>query len=268
MIPAFELSRPTTLEEAIHDVADGGIPYVGGTELIAAMQIGLVAPPHLVDLKRVTELTGIRVTETGLSIGASTRHHEISGSADVQAHAPLLAKACSLLGNQRVRATGSIGGNICFADPRSDVTTVLFALKATVQLRSADGSRTVPIDEFVLGEMESDCQEGELLEAIHIPPARIGHVYVRHQPAEYPTVCIALVQSLDRTGAPVTIVVGAVGERPQVFEAPSLDRIDLDQILPGLDVIPDLNGSESYKRHLAGVFIGRAAAAMQENIDA
>lgn len=268
MIPAFELSRPNSLDEAIRQVSDGGVPYAGGTELVAAMQIGLVSPPHLVDLKRVPELAGIKVAAGELSIGATTRHRDIADSPEVQTHAPILANACGLLGNQRVRSTGSIGGNICFADPRSDVTTVLFALGASVTLYSAAGRRTVPIGDFVLGEMESDCQEGELLEEISLPTIESRQVYVRHQPAEYPTVCIALVQNREPAGAPVTIVVGAVGERPQLFTSPSLAEIDIDEILPQLDIIEDLNGSESYKRHLVGVFIGRAADEMKEKVNA
>jgi carbon-monoxide dehydrogenase medium subunit len=268
VIAAFELSRPTTLDEAVQYLANGGVPYVGGTELVAAMLIGLVAPPHLVDLKRVADLTGITVADGRLTIGAATRHHQIADSSDVGTHVPMLAAACSQLGNLRVRATGSIGGNICFADPRSDVTTCLFALDAQVNLYSANGRRTVPIDDFVLGAMESDCQEGELLEAIHIPIADNHHIYIRHQPTEYPTTCVALVVAKAQPEGPVKIVVGAIGERPQPFTAPSVDDIDLDAILPELDVIEDLNGSEDYKRHLAGVFIGRAVKKLKETIDA
>ena len=268
MIPTFELSRPVTLDEAVRYLADGGVPYVGGTELVAAMQLGLVAPPHLVDLKRVADLTGITVADDRLTIGAATRHDRIADSADVRARAPMLATACSQLGNSRVRATGSIGGNICFADPRSDVTTALFALDAQVSLYSADGTRTVPIEDFVLGAMESDCAEGELLTAVHLSITDDHHVYIRHQPAEYPTTCVALVVDKARPDGPVKIVVGAIGERPQPFTAPSVNDIDLDVILPELDVIEDLNGSEDYKRHLAGVFIGRAVTKLKETIGA
>lgn len=268
MIPDVAHSRPATLEDALRCLADGGAAYVGGTELIAAMHMGLLAPPHLVDLKRIAELRGVRTTSTHLTIGTATRHREVSASPDVRRHAPMLAKACSLLGNVRVRATGSIGGNICFADPRSDVNTALFALQAEVTLRSTEGQRRLPIDEFVLSAMETDRADDELLDAIHVPIADERMVYVRHQPAEYPTVCIGvLISRADPRGA-ARIVVGAVGERPQVFSTPSLDDIDLDAILPDLDVMEDLNGSDEYKRHLAGVFIGRAVAQLKETLDA
>lgn len=268
MLPTFELSRPTTLDEAVGCIADGGVAYVGGTELLAAMNIGLVAPERLVDLKRLGELNGITVDD-GLTIGASTRHHQIAASEDVRRHAPMLAEACSNLGNARVRATGSIGGNICFADPRSDVTTTLLALQADINLYSADATRTVPIDEFVLGAMETDCEPDELVRSVRVPSAAgRHHVYLRHQPTEYPTLCVALTLERDRPEGPVRVVIGAVCERPQAFTAASLDAIDADEWLTDLDVIEDLNGSEAYKRHLVRVFVGRATARMREIIDA
>lgn len=261
MLPSFRLSRPTTLDEVFGSLAEDGVAYVGGTELVAAMQLGLISPPHLVDLKRVPELSGIRVEDGSLVVGATTRHLDVADSALVRRDAPILAQACAELGNARVRATGTVGGNLCFADPRSDVSTALFALGASVRLRSAEGTRVVPIDEFVFGAMDVDLEEGELLDTVIVPVARTPQVYLRHQPTEYPTVAIALVQ---RDGLRVTI--GAVGERPQVFVVPSLDELVVDDLLRELEVIEDLNGSETYKRHLAGVFVKRAAANLKESI--
>ena len=262
MLPSFRLSRPTTLPEAFGLLADDGVAYVGGTELVAAMQLGLVSPAHLVDLKRIPALFGIRLEDDTLVIGAATSHDDVADSELVRRSAPILARACTELGNARVRATGTVGGNLCFADPRSDVATALFALGASVRLRSAASERVLPIDEFVLGAMDVDLEEGELLDSVLVPVTAAPQVYLRHQPAEYPTIAIALVAA----GEGLQITVGAVGEVPQRFTAPSLDELEIDAILPELDVIEDLNGSEPYKRHLVGVFVRRAAAELKESI--
>ncbi|MBB3042602.1 FAD binding domain-containing protein [Nocardioides sp. LMS-CY] len=264
LLPTFRLSRPATLPEAFDLLADDGIAYVGGTELVAAMQLGLVSPAHLVDLKRIPALGGIRLEGEVLVIGSAVRHVEVADSELVRRSAPILARACAELGNARVRATGTVGGNLCFADPRSDVATALFALGARVRLRSADGERVLPIDEFVLGAMDVDLDEGELLDSVLVPVTVAPQVYLRHQPTEYPTIAVALVS--DPEGLRVTV--GAVGEIPQRFAAPSLDELDVEAILPELEVIEDLNGSESYKRHLVGVFVRRAAAELKESNDA
>jgi carbon-monoxide dehydrogenase medium subunit len=262
LLPSFRLSRPTSLSSAFASLDEDGTAYVGGTELLAAMHLGLLAPAHLVDLKRVQELSGISRRGDRLLIGATTRHREVAASPLVAASAPVLRLACSQLGNPRVRSMGTIGGNLCFADPRSDVSTALFALQASLTLRSASGQRRLPIDEFVLGAMDVDLEDGELLESIEVPVASGAQVYLRHQPTEYPTVAVALVLS---DGA-LRVVVGAIAERPQVYTAPSLDQLSVDELLPQLEAMEDLNGSAEYKRHLAGVFVNRAAAALREGL--
>lgn len=262
MLPTFRLSRPTTLSEAFDLLADDGVAYVGGTELVAAMQLGLVSPAHLVDLKHIPTLAGIRLEGDTLVIGAATRHLDVAESELVRRSAPILARACAELGNARVRVTGTVGGNLCFADPRSDVATALFALGASVRLRSAGDERVLPIEEFIFGAMDVDLDEGELLDSVLVPVTVAPQVYLRHQPTEYPTIAVALVAGDEG----LRITVGAVGEIPQRFTAPSLVELDIEAILPELEVIEDLNGSEPYKRHLVGVFVRRAATELKESI--
>lgn len=262
MIPDFELVRPRSMDATLEALEQGGTPYVGGTELVAAMQIGLFAPPMLVDLKRVDDLHGIRVVGDVIRIAAATLHDEVAASDAVRLYAPILAQACTQLGNQRVRATGSIGGNVCFADHRSDVVAVLFALHASVVVRSSRGTRTCPIDEFVLGAMFVEREPDELVVAFEIPVSARDQVYLRHQPTEYPTTCVAVTCGRDE-GSPVEVVVGAVVERPELFSFATLDDVAPEDIGRSLDTIEDLNGSASYKQHLAGVFVRRAVEAMR-----
>lgn len=258
VIPDFELVRPNSVAEAMNAMADGGIPYIGGTELVAAMQIGLFAPESLVDLKRIPELSGISSEGQTLRIGAATLHDDIAANELVRHVAPILAEVCSLLGNQRVRATGSIGGNVCFADYRSDVITALFALHASVILKSLRGTRKLPITEFVLGTMDVNREDDELLVAFEIPLLNREQIYVRHQPAEYPTLCVAVTRPHDGQDEPVEVVVGAAVDRPAVYTFNELDDVEPEAISRDSDVIEDLNGSKEYKQHLISVFVRRA----------
>jgi aerobic carbon-monoxide dehydrogenase medium subunit len=264
LIAPFELSRPEHLDDALRLVAEGAVPLVGGTELVAAMNLGLIAPERVVDLKRVTALNGITVEADVLRIGATTRHDDVARSALVARTAPILAQACSVLGNQRVRATGTVGGNLCFADHRSDVATALFALRAEVSLRSSDGGRSLPVEDFLLGAMDTDLDGTEVMESISVPETPGPQVYLRHQPNEYPTVCVAVVQSEGEGGRRVRMAIGAVAERPVVVEAERLDDLDVAAAMAGADVVEDLTGSEDYKQHLASVFAGRAIAKLKE----
>jgi carbon-monoxide dehydrogenase medium subunit len=76
-------------------------------------------------------------------------------------------------------------------------------------------------------------------------------------------VVVAVVR--DRVTRQLTITLGAVGERPEQFSAASAQELPGTVELDAIDVIEDLNGSDHYKRHLAGVFIRRAVALLEED---
>jgi carbon-monoxide dehydrogenase medium subunit len=224
------------------------------------MQLGLLSPEILVDLKRIDSLTGIRESGDEVVIGARVTHDEAEGSPLVRRHAAVLAEATSRLGNARVRSTGTLAGNICFAEPRSDVLTALLALEATVDLRSATGTRTVAVSDFVEGPFTTVREEEELLEAIRVPVRPVRSTYVRFQPGEYPMVTVAAVQG----AAGCRVVVGAVGELPGVFTYASPEDVDVEEIAASMDVTGDLNGAEDYKRHVTSVFVRRAIAGLRD----
>lgn len=254
---SFDLDRPHTLADALAAVSAGGVPYCGGTELFAVMKLGLMAPSALVDLKHVPELNGIDADGSEIVIGARATHLEVATSPVIKESAPVLAESSTLLGNSRVRATGTLAGNVCFAEPRSDVMTSLLALDARIDLVGPEQRRrSVAMDEFVEGAFTTVRQEDELVEAIRLPRRQGRGTYVRFQPSEYPTVSVALVRNVDDSG--VRVVVGAVGERPELFLADDLESVDAGAIAESVDVTEDLNGSPEYKRHLTSVMVNRA----------
>jgi aerobic carbon-monoxide dehydrogenase medium subunit len=266
VISPFELKRPTRIEEALDDLAAGGTPYCGGTELLAAMNMGLLAPEMLIDLKRISVLSGLVDRGSSISIGATTRHRSVARDPLTAAHAPVLVAACSQLGNQRVRATGSVAGNLCFAEPRSDVMTTLVGLGADVVLRSVRGERVLALDDFVIGAMDTERADDELLVEIRVPKTTPRQVYVRFQPAEYPTVCVGIIETTSGT-TPLRVVVGAVGERPQFVDFAGIDAIDAEGMAADLEITEDLNGADDYKRHVTAVFIRRATTAWRLHAD-
>ena len=236
------------------------LAYHGGTELLAVMRLGLLRPARLVDLKRVEGLAGVRRVGADVVIGAGTTHLQVGADSTIRAHAPLLAEVADLVGNVRVRASGTIGGNLCFAEPKSDVTTALMALGANVTLRTADAERTLTLGDFLLGGYMTDLQPGELLTEITVPADAAGaYAYRKMQTAERPTVGVAATAPGAR-GTRYRVVVGAVGEVPSVHEADNRDDFDPAAIAEQVDVIPDLAGAEDYKRHVTGVYIERTLA--------
>ncbi len=260
VLPAFGLVRPVTLVAALGEIGDDALPYAGGTEMLLALRAGLLRPAVLVDLKGVCELARLDAADDRLRIGASVTHHDAARHPAVVSHLPLLADVLTRVGNARVRSSGTLGGNLCFAEPKSDVPTVLLALGAELALCSPRGERIVPVGDFVIGPYTTDRQPDELLVRIDIPLGRLRRgVYLKHQTMERPTVGVAAVEWQDGRRR---LVAGAVSERPMAFDAEH-DEIDPDAVAEALEPIPDLCGSARYKRQVARVLARRALSRLE-----
>ena len=283
MISRFRLHRPTTLEEAaglLDAHGEGARAYAGGTELLLVLREGLLEIEHLVDLKRIPGLSGVRVVadDGELEIGALATHTSIAESALVRERCPGLAAAEGVLANRRVRNVGTIGGNLCFGEPHGDVAPVLVALGAALLLRGPGGSRRVLLEDWLLGPFEVDLRSAEILVAVRVPLGGQVLAYHRMRTLERPTVSAAAVLTAS-SGTPAAvsarIVVGCAGPRPTRVPAAEDALVAASALrLRGgardvaracgtaaadeVDAVDDLYGPEAYKRRLAGVLVRRA----------
>ena len=269
MIAPFEYHRPERLDEALELLArydDDAALYLGGTELLLVMKLGFAAPGHLIDGKRLEELQGVSRDDDDVVIGAGVAHRVIEHSEVVGRELPELARMTRQVANVRVRNVGTLGGNLCFAEPHSDPATLLIALGASVDLASPRGVRTVAVSDFFTGPLMTVLEPDEIMLRVRIPvPAATTNVaYERIKFRERPVVNLGLV----RSGQEVRVVVGAAEAVPRrVTQAEHILAADAgavdaaaaavrDQLSPQAD----LDGSEDYKRHLAGVLLERAVA--------
>jgi carbon-monoxide dehydrogenase medium subunit len=279
VIPRFALSRPRTLDEAFEAfaAADGeGAWIAGGTELLQVMKMGLAEFRRLIDLKALEPLLGIHADDDGLHIGALTTHREIERSPDVARAFPGMAEMARRVANVRVRSTGTIGGNLAFAEPHSDPATLLLASDASVRLRGPAGERTVAMGDFVLGPLFTAREADELLLGVDIPAAgpSTGRAYGKIAFFERPAASVAVRLTVaDGVVASATVAVGSLTDIPervagaaQRLEGITASEQALSDALPaaaealgGVDAIDDLNGSPDYKRHLAGVLLASTA---------
>ena len=215
----FDFLEPTSVEEASRLLADLGEDVrviAGGTALMLAMRQRMLAPTHLISVARIERLRGIDFDPVrGLRLGALARHSDIARSPLVRQHAPVLASMAARVANPQVRNQGTIGGNLCYADPSTDPPGCLMALGARVVLGSARGERELSIDEFLLDYFVTALEPDELVLEIFVPPLTAGTqgVYTRYlrTAAEHrPLVSVALVARREgtRCHAP-RLVVGA-----------------------------------------------------------
>ncbi|CAN5521267.1 xanthine dehydrogenase family protein subunit M [soil metagenome] len=253
--------------------ADAAI-YAGGTELLVLMKERLAHFSHLIDIKPIPGLAGISLDDAGgsISIGPLASHRSIETSQLIRTYAPIVAEVESQVANIRVRHTGTLGGNLCFAEPHSDPATLLVALDAALTLTSSNSKREVPAGEFFTGLLETVRQPDELLTSIafDLLPGNAGSAYCRFKTHERPTATIAAVLWLENGSiADSRLVAGSVGNRPQRLT-------EAEALLSGQAPAPDLFGtvrnaamnqveieqegfeSVDYKRHLIGVLSEQA----------
>jgi carbon-monoxide dehydrogenase medium subunit len=279
VIPPFALARPASVSEAIATFADAGQDaawYAGGTELLQVMKMGLARFGTLIDLKGLPELRGIAVDASGaLVIGGAVTHRDIERSSIVGRELPGLVGLEAHVANVRVRNQGTIGGNLCFAEPHSDPATFLLACDAHVQLWGPGGARELPIDGFLLEPFVTARAPDEILVAIVIPKAGAGdgRAYEKAKFRERPAVSVAvrlrvagdaIVEAVVAVGSmtdiPVrvpeagTALAGAPAD-PSALGAPLAAGAEA---MAELDAVGDLDGSADYKRHLAGVLLRSA----------
>lgn len=290
MLRPFRLHEPTTATEAssiLASLGEDAHAYAGGTELLLAMKQGLLRFAHLVDIKPIG-LSGISFDEAtrSLRIGATTTHRTVERSEIVGARFPLLASMEQSLANVRVRAIGTVGGNLSFAEPHSDLATVLLLHNASLRIGGTSGQRTVGIADLFLDAYTTCLRQDELLLEIEVPelPARAAADYRKLAFFERPSVGVGavVVATPDRsTVAEARIAVGCVGPRPfRVAEAEAAlagvpmtgqrfsqaVRAAAQAVMQACTPADDLYGSATYKRHLAGVFVERTVAAARARI--
>lgn len=274
LLPPFTLHRPTSLAEALELLAtlEDSVVYMGGTELLLLMKMGLARPEHLVDCKRLAGLGKISVDDDAVRIGASVTHRSLERDAGLARALPEFAALTRQIANVRVRNAGTLGGNLCFAEPHSDPASMLLALSAQVRLVSPAGHRELGIDEFIQGPLQTKLDEGELLTEIVVPlPSAGARVsFERFAVKERPSVNVAVCR--DVSG--VRVVVGAVGPRPVRLTAVE-DAVEAGEprgraqtlalAYEGVAPKDDGDGSAEYKTHLVGVLLDRALQRMDRN---
>ncbi|MER3438476.1 MAG: 4-hydroxybenzoyl-CoA reductase, partial [Chloroflexota bacterium] len=278
MLRPFVIHEPRSVEEASALLAEHGpeaAAYAGGTELLVVMKEGLAHFPHLVNLKTIPGLRGITAENGALRIGALTTHREIEQSPVIRERAPALAALAAQVANIRVRQVGTLGGNLCFAEPHSDPATLLVAWDATLHLVSRRGSRAMAAQYFFTGLLQTARAQDEILAEIWVPlpPHGVGTAYERFTTHERPIVTVAAVIRV--SGSVIDegrVVIGSVGPRPVRLPAaeamltrqapsPDLFAAVAERAAADVEIMEERFESVEYRRQLARVLVARALGA-------
>jgi len=282
MIPAqFDYETPSTLSEAIALLGqhpDDAKILAGGHSLIPAMKLRLATPQILVDLGRIKDLSYIREEDGQIRIGAMTTHYQLEASDRLREICPLLPECAAQIGDVQVRNKGTIGGSLAHSDPAADWPAAAIALDAEMVAVSANGERVIKADDFFVDMLTTSLEAGEILREIriNIPSGRFGQAYLKvPQPASgFAVVGVAVNLTRNGSGACESIGVAITGVASKAYRASGVENairgnaLDEQTIAAaashatdGVSVNGDLYASETYRTHLAEVYIRRAIAA-------
>ncbi|MEX1178198.1 MAG: xanthine dehydrogenase family protein subunit M [Nitriliruptor sp.] len=281
MKPApFVYHAPESVDEALATLAElgsDGKVLAGGQSLVPLLNMRLAAPAALVDIERLEQLDTIDVSDAAVRIGARVRHARLHRDAEVARAIPLLRQALDWVAHPVIRNRGTSLGSIVHADPAAELPAVLALLGGSVELASTIGTRTVPAADFLLGPLESDLRVGELAVAATFPRPTAGtgsaFVELSRRHGDYALAGVGVTVTLDGdrhlTAARATFI--GVTDTPAVVDLSGAlagqpaDAMDLDaarQVAdPSLTPDADIHATAEYRRHLAGVLLGRALTA-------
>lgn len=272
----FEILEPKSIEEACNILSnkEDAKLIAGGTALLILIKQGLFVPKTLVNLKKLNGAAGVTYSpKDGLRIGGLTTIYEVETALEVRQHYPLLAQACHVVANIRIRNMATIGGNLAHADYQSDPPAALIALNASVELTRRAGVRRKSLAEFLLGAYETALEPDEILTAVVVPPpfdTRSMYMkFTTRSSEDRPCAGVAaVVRRMNGICEEVRVVVGAVSPVPVALATDGLvqgkpltsELIETigNKASASVDPIDDLRGTADYKRELVRVLVRRA----------
>lgn len=174
MKPApFNYHAPDSLDGCLDLLAEHGDAaalIAGGQSLLPLMKFRMAMPDHVISLRNIGgELASVRRTEAGISIGAMVTYADVQRSSDVRELAPALLKAIPLIAHVGVRTRGTPCGNLCNADPASELPAVALALDSRMHLQSSSGQRIVAARDFFQGPYMTARASDEVLVSVEFP---------------------------------------------------------------------------------------------------
>jgi carbon-monoxide dehydrogenase medium subunit len=275
----FSFHAPQSVAEAVRllsELGDEAKVLAGGQSLIPAMNLGVVAPQHVVSLRRLrSTLSYIREEGNEIAIGALTTHHALATSSVLQQRCRLLAEAASDIGDVQIRHCGTIGGSTSHFDPAADYPTVCLVLNAKFRLVGPTGERIISAEEFFVEYLTTALSPQEIVTEIRIPalPAGIGSAYAKHRRIEGGFAIVgaaAIVELSNNVCQRVSVAVSGGGTIP--FCVPGLEgrcrgkqmndaliaEIAEAAYTTAVEPTNELHANAEYKREMVRVFTKRA----------
>lgn len=264
---------PSTYQEAADALAADPalVPIAGGTDIMVEVNAGQRRVDRWLSLDQIHDSRSVRELDTGYRLGAGTTFNQI-----ITEHAYLssaLTQAARTVGSAQIRAVATLGGNVATASPAGDSLPVLACLDTTLRLVSANGERTVALDDFLVGPKTTLLQPDELVAAIDIGSTRGNQWFAKlgRRNAMVIAVC-SLAGRLDEENGIARIALGSAG--PTILRARQAENLLLEgapaeevanEVVAAARAIGDHRASKEYREHALRIIAGRMSSWLREN---
>ncbi len=249
----------------------------GGTDVLVRRRLSPRPAPPLICLERLPGLRGVEDLGDALRLGATCTLAGLLAHPLILRHCPVLCQAMAVLGSPLVRNAATLGGNCCTASPAGDTLPALTVLNARVELMQAHGTRTLPMQEFLLGPGRTALSANEILSAVIVPKPRPGALQHYEKVGRRKALAVALVSlasllETDATGCVTSARLAWGGVGPTVMRVPEAERLLCGQRLDPENLtraaaivreavrpIDDVRADAACRRSIAGNLLLRLA---------
>jgi carbon-monoxide dehydrogenase medium subunit len=276
-LPPFDYACPTTLPEAIELLAshDDAKAIAGGQSLVPMLAFRLAQPSLLVDLRKLADLRGIRISDAGVTLGAMVRWRDIEDDERLEAAHPLLKAAISHVAHYQIRNRGTVGGSIAHADPAAEMPGIAMTCDAEIAVVGKSGAHVIQAADFFQGALTTALTTDEIIVEIRLPawPAgrRWGFQEFARRRGDFAMAAAAVFYDQDERGKARNAHVGVigVGDRPlrltaveDILNGESIDEATIAKAdaatSAAVEPQDDIHASAAYRRSLVGTMVERA----------
>jgi CO/xanthine dehydrogenase FAD-binding subunit len=259
-LTAVEVLTPRSLAEALALKAErpDAVPIEGGTDVMVDLNFDRARPGALLNLNEVAELKGWSRADGRVRLGAGLTYAEAMAPplCDLL---PALAEAARTVGSPQIRNRGTIGGNLGTASPAGDALPPLLVAGAEVEVTSVEGSRVLPLEEFLVGPKRNALRGDELIAGVSVElgSGESRQTFMKVGPRN--AMVIAVVSVAVRVDQELRASFGSAGPVPGLVRAP-LDEVASfpDRVAEASSPIDDVRGTAVYRRHALRVLTRRA----------